>query len=515
MRKLFSVLSVALVALFAVGCETSNKTEGDISNSNTDFVFQNAKTTTTTVEVEVVPADASTLYFAAIVEALEIKDLTDGQIISKFTDAQDVSFGKGKKTLTATNLTPDTEYVAVAFSLASAKVARYTLRTLPVQDPISGDEFEIEIEVSNIKATSATATAKPNSTANRYYFRVITKMELDAFGIYDNDYQIFEYIIENPSSGEYITQGETTLNCRLNAEMDYLAVAFNFENWEAVHNQEEDIKLFRYAFTTPEAPAVDPNSLFTYSNLQVAHTGFSVDVTPVQGEESFWGYYVWTKKSYDETLATESKANIVMRSYFGLNNIGVEQGYDFGTFIQEYLGQTGSSTVVNYLPLNNNTDYVLVLFYMDPEVSDPTTVYDYNYVAIPFKTNAPTAGTAASLEVSDPVIVKNGFKYDIQFLVKTDNNAVDMKVGAQLWNNYDFAKYWDPSDWSQIQAFFMFRTSVEPTTLEAAKSAEGATVSFPGVDKEDYVFFFEVLNEENTATQYAIRVQPEMFDNAQ
>jgi hypothetical protein len=152
---------------------------------------------------------------------------------------------------------------------------------------------------------------------------------------------------------------------------------------------------------------------------------------------------------------------------------------------------------------------------MDPEVSDPTTVYDYNYVAVPFKTSEPSADAAASLEVSEPVVVKNGFKYDIQFLVKTDDKAIDMKVGAQLWNNYDFAKYWDPSDWSQIQAFFMFRTSVEPTTLEAAKTAEGATVSFPGVDKDDYVFFFEVLNEENTATQYAVRVTPDMFDNAQ
>ena len=511
MRKLFSVLSVLFVVLFAAGCETI----GD-GTKTTTFAFQNAKTTTTTVEVQVVPSDAEVRYIACIVEALEIKDLADNAIMDKFLDAEDIVFSKGTKTLSAKDLEPDTEYVAIAFAInGSSKVARHSLKTLPTQDPIPGEEFEVEFEVKDITATSAVATAKPNSTANRYYFRVITKMELDAFGIYNDDYQIFEYIIENPYSGDYVTQGETTLNCRLAAETDYLAVAFNFENWEAVHNQEEEIKLFRYAFTTPEAPAVDPNSLFTYSNLQVAHTGFSVDVTPVKGEESFWGYYVWTKKSYDETLASESKANIVMRSYFGLNNIGVEQGYDFGTFIQEYLGQTGSSTVVNYLPLQNNTDYVLVLFYMDPEVSDPTTVYDYNYVAIPFKTKAPSADAAASLEVSDPVVVKNGFKYDIQFLVKTDDRAVDLKIGAQLWSYGDLAKYWDPSDWSQIQAFFMFRTSVEPTTLEAAKTAEGATVSFPGVDKDDYVFFFEVLNEENTATQYAIRVQPDMFDNAQ
>ena len=380
--------------------------------------------------------------------------------------------------------------------------------------PLPADEFNVSIDVKDITATSAVATATPNGS-NRYYFRVITKMELDAFGIYNNDYQIFEYIIENPSSGEYITEGATTLNCRLSAKMDYLAVAFNFENWEAVHNQEEDIKLFRYAFSTPEAPAVDPDSLFLCSNLKTTHTGFSVDVTPAQGEESFWGYYIWTKESYDDTLALESKANIVMRSYFGLNNIGVEQGYDFGTFIKEYLGQTGSSTVINYEPLKNNTEYVLVLFYMDPEVSDPTNVYDYNYVAVEFKTLEPSAGAAALLSVSEPVIVKNGFKYDVQFLVKTDENAIDLLVGAQLWANYNFAAYWDPNDWSQIQAFFLFRKSVGADTLAAAKTAQGATVSFTGVDKDDYAFFFEVLNNENTATQFGIRVTPEMFDNAQ
>jgi hypothetical protein len=359
--------------------------------------------------------------------------------------------------------------LASLFVLSCEKPAPTPTPEDPIIDPVpeevvSPEEFDVEIYIKDLTATSATAIAHPNGM-NRYYFRVITKMELDAFGIYNDDYQIFEYIIENPNSGDWITTDNTTLQCNLAAETEYLAVAFNFENWEAMHNQEEEIKLFRYAFTTPEAPAVDPDSLFAWSNLEVTHTGFSVDVTPAQGEDSFWGYYVWTKKSYDETLATESKANIVMRSYFGLNNIGVERNLDFGTFIREYLGQTGSSRVINYLPLNNNTDYVLVLFYMDPEVTDPTTVYDYNYVAIPFKTKEPSSDIIASLSVSEPVIVNNGFKYDIMFLVKTDENAVDLLVGVQPWASFDFAKYWDPNDWSQIQAFFMFRKSVEAATL--------------------------------------------------
>ncbi|MEE1147866.1 MAG: hypothetical protein UHN93_01280 [Alistipes sp.] len=382
------------------------------------------------------------------------------------------------------------------------------------EEVVSPEEFNVDIQIKDIKATSAIATATPNG-ANRYYFRVITKMELDAFGIYNDDYQIFEYILENPNSGEWITEGYTTLQCSLAAETEYLAVAFNFENWEAMHNQEDELKLFRKAFTTPEGAQVNPEDLFATSNLVTDHTNFNLTVTPAKAD-AHWTYYIWTKKSYDETLATEAKANIVMRSYFGLNNLAVEQGFSFGDIIQEdKLGRVGEDTIAAYQPLKNDTDYVVVLFYVDPTTVDPTVVYDYNYVAVPFRTASPSTDIIASLEVSDAVIVKDGFKYAVNFLVKTDKNAIDMKVGAQLWNNYDFAKYWNPNDWSQIQAFFMFRTSVESTTLEAAKTAEGATVSFPGVDREDYVFFFEVINEENTPTQYAVRVTPEMFDNAQ
>ena len=511
MRRFFSTLLIGLVAFAIAGCEKPVNEEP--ATGGVSFTFGEPSVTANSIEVSVTPSDNEANFFATIVAASTLEGKESATIIDEFLNSSNFRVRKGVQLIGAKDLLPETEYAVVAFAITeSDKLSRLNVTTEATAEPIPSNQFDVEIEISNITATSATAKATPNSTANRYYFRVITKMELDAFGIYNDDFQIFEYIIENPRSGEYITNGTTTRQCQLNAEMDYLAVAFNFENWEAVHNRQESIKLFRKAFTTPEAPAVDPNSLFTYSNIQTTHTGFSVDVVPTKGEDSFWGYYIWTKASYDETLAHEAKANIVMRSYFGLNNIGVEQGYDFGTFIQEYLGQTGSSTVINYEPLKNNTDYVLVLFYMDPEVSDPTNVYDYNYVAIDIKTNAPTSGKEASLLVSEPVVTPNGFKYDVSFLVKTNDNAVELKVGAQLWNGFDFAQYWDPNDWSQIQAFFMFRKPVSADTLAAAKTEEGATISFPGIDKDDYVFFFEALNAENTPTQFAVRVTPDMFN---
>ena len=437
-------------------------------------------------------------------------------ICTKYAHIENIINNNNKFSKTMKKLFAILSMAFVALFVLSCEKPAPTPEPEPVipSEVVSPEDFNIDIQIKDIKATSAIATATPNGM-NRYYFRVITKMELDAFGIYNNDYQIFEYIIENPNSGDWITEGYTTLQCTLAPETDYLAVAFNFENWEAMHLQDDEMKLFRYAFKTPKGAEVDPNSLFSTSDLVTNHTDFNLTVTPSKSDAQ-WTYYIWTKKSYDETLANEAQANIVMRSYFGLNNIAVEQGYSFGDIIQEdKLGRVGTHTISSYQTLKNDTDYVVVLFYVDPTTVDPTVVYDYNYVAVPFKTSSPSSDIVASLEVSEAVIVKDGFKYAVNFLVKTDNNAIDMKVGAQLWNNYDFAKYWDPNDWSQIQAFFMFRTSVEASTLEAAKTAEGATVAFPGVDKEDYVFFFEVINSENTPTQYAVRVTPEMFDNAQ
>ena len=513
MRKFISMMMMALVALFAISCETS----GDENTSGVTFKFQNAKTTTTTAEVQVVPSDATVNYVAAIVEAAELASKSDAAIIDEMLNSDDVKMKKGPQFLTAKSLKAGTEYTAIAFAITETKkVARYTLTTIESQDPIPSTDFNIDIEVTNIDAFSAVATAKPNSTANRYFFRVITKMELDAFGIYNDDYQVFEYIIENPNSGNYIVQGETTLNCELNPEMDYVAIAFNFENWEAVHNQEEPIKLFRKAFSTPKSAPVDPNSLFAVDNLSVTTSDFSLDVTPAQGEDAHWTYYIWTKKSFDETVANEASAAVVMRSYWALQNLAVEQRMSFNQLIQDgALGQVGSRRISSYEPLKNESEYVVVLFYIDPATTDPTVVTDYNYVAVEFKTAAPTAGAAASLEVSEPVIVKDGFTYTVNFVVKTNENAIDLLVGAQLWNNYDFAQYWDPSDWSQIQAFFLFRKPIGDESLAAAKSAEGTTIAFSGFDKEDYVFFFEALNAENTPTQFAVRVTPEMFDNAQ
>ena len=111
---------------------------------------------------------------------------------------------------------------------------------------------------------------------------------------------------------------------------------------------------------------------------------------------------------------------------------------------------------------------------------------------------------------------KNGFKYDIQFNVKLGEDAKSLRVGSQLWSNYDFASYWNPNNWTSIEVFFKYSSkAISEDSLAEAKTAEGTTISITGADKNDYVVFFEALNSEDTKTQFGVRITPEMFDNAQ
>jgi hypothetical protein len=288
----------------------------------------------------------------------------------------------------------------------------------------------------------------------------------------------------------------------------------NYENWKDVYEKVADVKLFTYEFKTPEAPAVDPNSLFLTGNLKTYNTAFSLDVTPARGENAHWTYYVWTKTSYDETLANEPKNNIVMRSCFGLNNIAVAQGYDFGTIIQtDKLGKVGSNTITSYETLRPNTDYVVVMFYVDPTNSDPTEIYDYNFVAVEFKT-VEASSAAPVLEVSEPIIESSGFAgYSIKFNIKVDASTIMLSKGANIWSDSTFGKYWDPSDWNSIRAF-CWLYPVNDETLAQAKTDTGCVISFTSEGADDYVFFFEAENAEGTWTQHVVRVTPDMY-NAQ
>lgn len=515
MRNFLSMMSVAMLMLFAIGCEPDDTpTPGGEAMT---FNFANEVVTPTSVEVTVVPSDTEKKYYAGIVSAWDINTLSDAEIIGKVIDGN-IKFKtySGVQVLSASALKTATEYVAIAFEYgATDTLSRFSLTTEKGSGILDHESFEVNIEVSNIGASTATAVATPNGEENRYFFRVLTKMELSTWGIYENDLEIMKYIIENPNSNKFIFSGTTTLEYdTLAPKTDYLAIAFNVENYEAVLSGEKEVKLFRKEFVTEDAPEVDPNTLFTYTNLKVDYTGFTLDVTPVKGDDKLWTYYIFEKQYYEEYLA-KGRQQVVMRAYFGLYNLRAEynalngESLDFNQFINDYMGQYGQTTILNYEPLKPQTDYVVAMFYMDTEVYDPTEVYDYNFVAVPFTTLTPDVEGKVQMDVVGPNIVKEGFNYTISFNVAVTSNAIQLKYGAAAWSDL-VAQYYDPEDPTSIRAFVNFKTATDDI-LATAMTQEGATIQYTLDAPFDGIFFFETANDQGALTQYMVRVTPDMF----
>ncbi|MBR3826907.1 MAG: hypothetical protein IKJ38_04245 [Alistipes sp.] len=509
MRKLLSIFSIALVAAFALGCENESEKGGDSRTLN----FGEPTATSTTIEVGIVPSDTAASYFAGIVEASKIADKNDAAIITEYI--QKLTIYNGVQFLNAENLTPETDYVAIAFYMGDTdKVTKLNIRTTAPGEV--EEEFSVRITVDAITSDSAIAKAVPNDNDVNYYFRVLTQLELREMGIFENDREIFNYIIENPYSNDYIGKGERTLECtNLSPKFEYIAIAFNSDTYEDVVTGAAELNLFRYEFTTEDAPEVDPNTLFTYKNLEVGHTDFSLDVTPVKGDDKLWAYYIFEKSNYDEYIAG-SRHQVVMRAYYGLFNLCNEYNiinkteHTFNYFMNELMGQKGATKIINYEPLKPNKQYVVAMFYIDPEISDPTTVYDYNFVAVNFTTKAPDENLKASLNVVGPEITKEGFNYNIVFNIKTDDNAAILRYGADQWDELT-EQYYDPNDCGSIRNFVQFRTASDEI-LAQAKTSEGTTISFSQTEPFDGIFLFEVENVQGALTQYMVRVTPDMFE---
>lgn len=509
MRKLLSIFSIALVAAFALGCENESEKGGDSRTLN----FGEPTATSTTIEVGIVPSDTAASYFAGIVEASKIADKNDAAIITEYI--QKLTIYNGVQFLNAENLTPETDYVAIAFYMGDTdKVTKLNIRTTAPGEV--DEEFTVRITVDAITSDSAIAKAVPNNNDVNYYFRVLTQLELREMGILENDREIFNYIIENPYSNDYIGKGERTLECtNLSPKFEYIAIAFNSDTYEDVVSGAAELNLFRYEFITEDAPEVDPNTLFTYKNLEVGHTDFSLDVTPVKGDDKLWAYYIFEKSNYDEYIAG-SRHQVVMRAYYGLFNLCNEYNiinkteYTFNYFMNELMGQKGETKIISYEPLKPNMQYVVAMFYIDPEISDPTTVYDYNFVAVNFTTEAPDENLKASLNVVGPEIVKEGFNYNIVFNIKTDDNAAILRYGADQWDELT-EQYYDPNDCNSIRNFVQFRTASDEI-LAQAKTSEGTTISFSLTEPFDGIFLFEVENVQGALTQYMVRVTPDMFE---
>lgn len=524
MRKLLSIFCIAMLGIAAISCEkepdqTQNGNQNENDNQNggeTDtrtINFGEPTVTSTTIELGIVPTDTEANYFVGIVAASELEGKDDATIITEYL--QKLEMRKGVGFIKAEGLTPESDYAAIAFYMGDTteKVARRDVRTTAPGEV--DEDFYVTITINDITSDSAIAKAVPNQEDVNYFFRVFTQQEFSAWGILNDDMEIFKYIIESPYSNDYIVKGETTINCTdLAPNFEYIAIAFNVDTYEDVASGATELQLFRKEFKTLDAPEVDPKTLFTYENLVVGHTTFSLDVTPVKGDDKLWTYYIFEKANYNEYL-TKSRHQVVMRAYFGLYNLRGEYNVHnqtsltFNEFINDYMGQYGKTTIINYEPLKPASEYVVAMFYMDPEVEDPTIVYDYNFAAVNFTTETPDESLKAKMEVSDIVIEKEGFTYTYSVNIKVDSNAEVLRCGGAMWTE-NVANYYNPDDCESVRAFMNWQTVSEDTLL-VAQSESGATITLGAYNSAfDGIFMFEAENAQGARTQHMVRVTPDM-----
>jgi len=511
MRKLLSIFSIALVALFALGCENESENGGSGRTLN----FGEATTTSSTIEVGIVPSDTDANYFAGIVEASKIADKDDATIITEYI--QKLTMHTGVQFLSATGLTPETDYVAIAFYMGDAeKVEKLFIRT--AAPDASDGPLDIKLDVTNVTHNSAIVTATPSRDDVNYYFRVLTKLELKEMGAVGNPKKIMEYCTGDPAHLDYVGKGNRTIEAKkLAAKFEYVVVAFNTDIYDDMVAGLVDLEYFEAEFTTEDAPEVDPDTLFLYNNLNTTTSSFTLDITPVRGDDQLWSFYIFEKKNYQEYLNSSRNA-VVMYAYSGLYGLrqeysianGISPWLTFNEFMTntEYMGHLGSQQITAYEPLNPASEYVVVMFYVDPEVKDFTTIYDYNFVAVEFTTKEPDDNIKVKMDVLGPVIEKaaDGETWDVSFNIHVDDNAVSLVHGIVTWEKAE--PYWDPNDPSQVRALVDKRSA----DLEAAKSKDGVTLKYTGAtDSDNVVFFFEARNSDNFPTAYAVRVTPDMF----
>lgn len=510
MRKLLSIFSIALVAMFAIGCE--NDEQGN--NNGPTLNFGEPTVTSTTIEVGIVPSDTEANYFAGIVAASELAGKDDSAIITEYI--QELTMYTGVQFLTAENLQPETDYTAIAFYMGeTAKVTKLNIRTTAPGEV--EEDFYVTLKATNVTHNSAIVTATPNQSDVNYYFRVLTKLELKEMGAVGNPKQIMDYCIGDPTHLDYVGNGDRTIEAKkLAAKFEYVVVAFNTDVYDDMIAGLVPLQYFECEFTTQDAPEVDPDTLFLYDNLNTTASSFTLDVTPVRGNDQLWSFYIFQKSYYEEYLETSRNA-IVMFAYSGLYGLrqeysianGISPWLTFNEFMTntDYMGHLGSQQITAYEQLNPASDYVVVMFYVDPEVKDFTTIYDYNFVAVEFTTKAADQNIKVKMDVVGPVIEKAADgTWDVSFNIHVDDNATSLVHGSVAWESAE--PYWDPNDPSQIRALVDKRSA----DLEQAKSEDGVTLKYTGAtESSNVVFFFEARNSDNYPTSYAVRVTPDMF----
>lgn len=472
-KSLLSILFISLLAV--VGCKPKDEPGKDDPNNETKLAAPVLRT-------ESVTANGFTIVWEAVENATgyvaslegEEQNLTETKV--SYSD-----LAKGEYMVQVKAVSSDENY----------KDSDWTGITVTVEGEVVPNN--ISIEVISVGEKDAQVQFVPNNGGFPYYARIMDKATLVAAKYRiemmengkrtDESDAFIQWLVMFPHK-EYVQDGSSVTISEENllSNADYVAVAFEYDTTEGA----EIPAIFFKEFKTKEASTTV--SHFTFSNKQIDFTTATVKVTP-DDNNKYWCHYLM--RTEDFVKYSQNGDHPIVHAYYGFNNLGAEEalyeeyGNNFIGFIRKY-ALKGEQTIdaarfANY-DIAPETEYTLLVMYVDYDNGDVTNVYDWDFSSWEFKTLKPDED-APVITISDPII-ENGV---VTFDVKTSQSTETLSYVFSL-KSTEHDKYFTEENgwWKGVRNFYMlfYKHYIEGEDLEAAKT-DGISLSMNIADLEE------------------------------
>ena len=306
MKKIFSILAVALVAFSFASCNQNKEVEQD------NFVIEVSNITAKSALIAVTPADTTKTYYWDILPADTAAKMTDEQIgayfkeyfdylIDYYAGYYDLSYEdfilKGKDEYEYTKLDPNTEYMVVSIymdanAVASGKATRKNFKTLEQkEDPVPAD-MTFQIAASDVTFSSADVAITPSNNEAYYYWNLFEAEEIAEVSDADlcaamkenieETIELYELFGYDLSFEDFLSKGPDAHSFTgLSSQTTYTVVAVAMGTLGTTNGA-----VAKYNFTTPKVEATDSLTLDLVSDYKFYD---EYSVLQIVGEDSIQG----------------------------------------------------------------------------------------------------------------------------------------------------------------------------------------------------------------------------------
>lgn len=341
--------------------------------------------------------------------------------------------------------------------------------TPPGTDPVEPGKpdvevpFEVKSSVSNITTSAVDILVEPNNESTAYFAKVVEAAAIENL----SDDQVVTAMNEQEDFTANLHKDTLKITVQdLKSETDYALISFG---WTEGKSSSFTKTIFRTL--QGEQPPVQGDK-FTASGITIEYTSAKMTITP-NDENKKWFYYLMKKKDYDEYLTYEGEQAPVVHCYYGWNNIAVENGMNIGKYLT-MMAYSGAQEI-SITNLDQDTEYVLMAMYVDVNNADPTIIYDYDALVIPFETLKSQSQAPQITIVDKGVRVDDNGYYNVYVTVKTNVAAAGKyRFSPQSQWDLDLFDYENDPDAAFTMANMMGR-SLDDEMCNALTSAQGYT----------------------------------------